>query len=69
MMGHPRDRRKTLTVSAVVSVVFDGLDIGNKLYLIQTSQDLYTFCLLAVHFRISYDQADIVSGPLKTIIA
>jgi len=44
-MGHPRDRRKTLTVSAVVSVVFDDLDIGNELCLIKTSQDLYTFLL------------------------
>jgi hypothetical protein len=44
-MGHPRDRRETLTVSAAVSVVFDGLDIGNKLYLIKTSQDLCTFLL------------------------
>ena len=43
MMGHPRDRRITLTVSAAVNVVFDGLDIGNKLYLIKTSQNLYTF--------------------------
>jgi hypothetical protein len=43
MMGHPRDRRETLTVSAAVNVVFDGLDIGNKLYLIKTSQNLYTF--------------------------
>jgi len=45
LMGHPRDRRETLTVSAAVSVVFDGLDIGNKLYLIKTSQDLCTFLL------------------------
>lgn len=45
LMGHPRDRRKTLTVSAVVSVVFDDLDIGNELCLIKTSQDLYTFLL------------------------
>jgi len=45
MMCHPRDRRKSLTVSAVVNVVFGDLDIGNKLCLIKTSQDLYTFLL------------------------
>jgi hypothetical protein len=43
MMWHARDIRKTFTAGAVINVASDGLDIGNKLYVIKLSQYLYTF--------------------------
>ena len=43
MMWHARDIRKTFTAGAEINFASDGLDIGNKLYVIKLSQYLYTF--------------------------